>query len=84
MFQGRYNVKRIPVGIAAGRLFGYINLNRVRKGLATVGQLAKDQISGVWGLGHPERRGETRPAKRWNVSLAFLIPQSAGQTITCT
>ena len=60
VFQGRYNAKCMPVGMAAGRLFDYINLNRVRKGLLTVDQLAYCQLSGVWGLCHPHARGELR------------------------
>lgn len=71
VFQGRYNAKRMPVGIAAGRLFDYINLNRVRKGLATVDQLAQDQLSGVWGLCHPERRGEIRPGEALERFVGF-------------
>ena len=60
VFQGRYNAKRMPVGMAAGRLFDYINLNRVRKGLLTVDQLAHSRLSGVWGLCQPRVRGELR------------------------
>ena len=71
VFQGRYNAKRMPVGIAAGRLFDYINLNRVRKGLATVDQLAQDELSGVWGLCQPERRGEARPGEALERFVGF-------------
>lgn len=60
VFQGRYSAKRMPVGMAAGRLFDYINLNRVRKGLLTVDQLAHCRLSGVWGLCQPQVRGELR------------------------
>jgi len=60
VFQGRYHAKRMPSGMAAGRLFDYINLNHVRKGLRTVDELALDELSGVYCLCVPSSRGETR------------------------
>ena len=63
VFQGRYNAKRMPSRMAGGRLFDYINLNHVRKGLRTVDELAHDESSGVWALCSPHLRGETRPGE---------------------
>lgn len=60
VFQGRYNSKRMPAGMAAGRLFDYINLNHVRKGLRKVDELASHELCGVWALCGRSRRGETR------------------------
>lgn len=60
VFQGRYNAKRMPAGLSAGRLFDYINLNLVRKDLATVDGLALEVKSGIRGLCQPELRGEFR------------------------
>jgi REP element-mobilizing transposase RayT len=63
VFQGRYHAKRMPGGLSAGRLFDYINLNRVRKGLATVDELSRSDLSGVWALCHPAQRGQLRPGE---------------------
>lgn len=63
VFQGRYNAKRMPIGMSAGRLFDYINLNHVRKGLCSVDGLAAYELSGVWALCGPARRGEIRPGE---------------------
>ena len=60
VFQGRYHAKKMPGTISAGRLFDYINLNPVRKGLMSVDDLAKNELSGVRGLCSPALRGELR------------------------
>ncbi len=60
VFQGRYHAKKMPGSLSAGRLFDYINLNPVRKGLVSVDALSKYDFSGVRGLCHPLLRGECR------------------------
>lgn len=63
VFQGRYQAKRMPSTVSAGRLFDYINLNHVRKGLLSVDQLASSELCGIRGLCAPSLRGETRPGE---------------------
>lgn len=63
VFQGRYQAKRMPSTVSAGRLFDYINLNHVRKGLLSVDELSGSELSGVRGLCSPSCRGETRPGE---------------------
>ena len=63
VFQGRYHAKKMPSTISAGRLFDYINLNPVRKGLMSVDDLARSGLSGIRGLCVPALRGETRPGE---------------------
>jgi REP element-mobilizing transposase RayT len=63
VFQGRYHAKRMPSTMSAGRLFDYINLNLVRKGLTSVDGLALTELCAVRGLCNPALRGETRPGE---------------------
>ena len=63
VFQGRYHAKKMPSTISAGRLFDYINLNPVRKGLMSVDDLARSELSAIRGLCKPALRGETRPGE---------------------
>lgn len=58
VFQGRYHAKRMPATVDAGRLFDYINLNHVRKNLLKINELKLSELSGMWGLCNPSRRGE--------------------------
>lgn len=63
VFQGRYHAKRMPSTMSAGRLFDYINLNLVRKGLMSVDDLALTELSAIRGLCNPALRGETLPGE---------------------
>lgn len=63
VFQGRYHAKKMPSTVSAGRLFDYINLNLVRKGLMSVDELAQSELSAIRGLSNPALRGEARPGE---------------------
>jgi REP element-mobilizing transposase RayT len=56
VFQGRYQAKRVPLGVDALRVMDYIHLNHVRKKLLTVEQLASSPLSSIYRLMNPDRR----------------------------
>lgn len=76
VFQGRYHAKRMPSTISAGRLFDYINLNPVRKGLMSVDDLHLNELGAIRGLCKPALRGETRPGEALERFIGF--PDNAG------